>query len=215
MNTINKTVLVTGLTVLAMFAFGITQSYATPIPAPQCGCQAEAGGDCGCQDCGCQDTVIEDCGCQECTDHSCRRCRSRSCGQRRKSCGRKKCPECENCSLEVKESEVEKTCFQTEQKVVCIPKVRLPWQKCCPPTSRSRVVTVLKTHKYKCPSCSYQWSEKVPECPTCQPSAPVHEILTDTPLSVTPRSVTDPIPNAPQSHTEIMPAQPAFEYPQY
>jgi hypothetical protein len=86
----------------------------------------------------------------------------------------------------------------------------LPWQKCCPPTSRSRVVMELKTHKYKCPSCSYEWSEQAPECPTCQPSSEgVFEVLTD---SVLPTS--DSIPHTPQSPTpKLTPAQPPFEYP--
>jgi hypothetical protein len=72
----------------------------------------------------------------------------------------------ECCQLEVKTGETKETCFQTEQKIVCIPRVRLPWQACCPPTkSRTRTVKVLKTHTFKCPSCEYKWSVVEPEIP--------------------------------------------------
>ena len=75
------------------------------------------------------------------------------------------CPQCKEicCSLEIKEKEVEKTCFKTEQKIVCIPRVRLPWQKCCPQKSKSRTVNVLTTHKYQCKACNYVWSADPPK----------------------------------------------------
>lgn len=81
---------------------------------------------------------------------------------------RKKVPspqsDCQYCELDVKKGEVEKTCFKTEQKEVCIPAVRLPWKKCCPPKrSKVRTVNVLKKHKYKCPKCEYKWSVNEPE----------------------------------------------------
>ena len=94
-----------------------------------------------------------------------RRAGCRKCGARR---GCQKCPKCqvECCQLEIKTGESKETCFQTEQKIVCIPRVRMPWQKCCPPTkSKTRTVKVLKTHSFKCPSCEYKWSLIEPEIP--------------------------------------------------
>lgn len=83
------------------------------------------------------------------------------------SCRKKvACPQCDCqfCELDVKKGEVEKTCFKTEQKEVCIPAVRLPWKKNCPPTrSKVRTVNVLKKHKYKCPKCQYKWNVHEPE----------------------------------------------------
>ena len=79
---------------------------------------------------------------------------------------RQQCPQCDcsECFLVVAPADVWNTCYQTEQKVVCIPQVRFPWQQDCPPAAaaRNRVVTVLKTHTYKCPGCSYQWTDRVP-----------------------------------------------------
>ena len=76
------------------------------------------------------------------------------------------CPQCDCqfCELDVKKGEVEKTCFKVEQKEVCVPAVRLPWKKCCPPKrSKVRTVNTLKKHKYKCPKCEYKWSVHEPE----------------------------------------------------
>ncbi len=71
--------------------------------------------------------------------------------------------DCQFCELEVKKGEVEKTSFKTEQKEVCIPAVRLPWKKNCPPKrSKVRTVNVLKKHKYKTPKCEYKWKVKEP-----------------------------------------------------
>ena len=47
---------------------------------------------------------------------------------------------------------------------MCIPAVRLPWKKCCPPKkSRIRTVNVLKTEKSKGEECEYKWSVHEPE----------------------------------------------------
>ena len=99
------------------------------------------------------------CGCKS----SCGR--KSSCGC--KSCRKKKaCPQCDcqYCELDVKKGEVEKSSYKVEQKEVCVPAVRLPWKKNCPPKrSRVRTVNVLKKHKYKCPQCQYKWSVHEPE----------------------------------------------------
>ncbi|MGB7328140.1 MAG: hypothetical protein WBD31_24910 [Rubripirellula sp.] len=93
----------------------------------------------------------------------------------------KRCPACDHvCKFDAKEVDVEKSCFDVESKVICIPRVVFPWQKkdkcgscnscdgtgcssCINNGARTRRVCVLKTKKYKCPECEYSWSaEKAP-----------------------------------------------------
>lgn len=72
--------------------------------------------------------------------------------------------DCQYCELSAKKVEVDKKCFKVEQKEVCVPAVRLPWKRCCPPKkSRVRTVNVLKTDKYKGETCEYKWSVHEPE----------------------------------------------------
>ena len=72
--------------------------------------------------------------------------------------------DCQYCELKTKKVEEDKTCFKVEQKEVCVPAVRLPWKKCCPPKrSRVRTVNVLKKDKYKSETCEYKWSVHEPE----------------------------------------------------
>ena len=97
----------------------------------------------------------------DCNDNSC----AGGCSSTYSSCDQS-CPQCDEggCVLEVKQVEEEKTCYKTEQKAICIPKVRWPWQEECPPTaSESRTVNVLKKHKYKCTKCAYTWKEAEPD----------------------------------------------------
>ena len=57
---------------------------------------------------------------------------------------------------EIKEK---KTCFKVEEKVICVPAVRMPWHKCNPPTtSKTKTIKVLKKESYESPACSYKWS---------------------------------------------------------
>ncbi|TWU48504.1 hypothetical protein Poly51_44040 [Rubripirellula tenax] len=93
----------------------------------------------------------------------------------------KRCPACDHvCKFDAKEVDVEKSCFDVESKVICIPRVVFPWQmkdrcgscnscdgtgcsSCINNGARTRRVCVLKTKKYKCPECEYSWSaEKAP-----------------------------------------------------
>lgn len=93
-------------------------------------------------------------------------CKSRGCRSGCTSCLKKSSPQCDCqfCELDVKKGEVEKTGFKVEQKEVCVPAVRLPWKKNCPPTrSKVRTVNVLKKEKYKSPKCEYKWSVHEPE----------------------------------------------------
>ena len=91
-------------------------------------------------------------------------CDDASCGLKRiglRKSSRVACPECacEDCLLEVKPSTEKKTCFKVEEKVICVPAVRMPWHKCNPPTtSKSKTIKVLKKETYECPPSSYKWS---------------------------------------------------------
>ena len=122
----------------------------------------------GCQSCQAAPApVVESCGCQSCQTVAapaacgCKSHRSSggcSLGQNKAEC------DCLYCTLEAKKVEVDKKHFKIEQKEVCIPAVRLPWKKCCPPKkSRVRTVNVLKTEKYKGETCEYKWSVHEPE----------------------------------------------------
>ena len=70
------------------------------------------------------------------------------------------CPQCNaSCQLEIKQGKEKKSCFKTECKTICIPKVRFPWQKCCEPRcAKAKTVKVLKKHSYECPKCEYKWT---------------------------------------------------------
>jgi len=103
-------------------------------------------------------------------------CGVKNCGCRLKRARRGAkvaCPECDSdfCQLKVSKGKEEKKCFEVTQKEVCIPAVRLPWKKCCPlPKSKVRVVNVLKTKKYECPKCNYEWKVYEPEVPKAESS---------------------------------------------
>lgn len=160
---------------------------------------------CGCQQCGCQQQ-----GCSTCSQCQRGGCRARG----GKSCGRQRCPkcECEDCVLVAAPAEVTKVCFQTEQKLVCIPKVRLPWQQCCPPTrAKSRVVNTLKLHAYQCPTCSYTWTDKVPASqPASDPAiaTPTQPLLGNPPSTSANGVAPEEKPERP-SFEEAIPAPPS------
>ncbi len=122
-------------------------------------------------------TTMQQCGCgQNQCDGGCRFSRraKRSC----KTCVQ--CPQCdgEMCKLELDNSKVKKTCFKVEQKAVCIPPVRMPWMKCCPPgTSKTRTINVLKKHSYECPNCSYKWTLQEPDIQPMSPVAPLAPVM--------------------------------------
>jgi hypothetical protein len=100
--------------------------------------------------------------------HSCLKCRGGSECVECPSCqGEFVAPPMEYCELEVKEGTEERTCFEIDQKTICIPKVIPPWrQGCCEPVcAEARSVKILKTKKYECPICEYKWSVKKPELP--------------------------------------------------
>lgn len=66
---------------------------------------------------------------------------------------------CEVCLLETKTIKEKKTCFKVEEKVICVPAIRMPWHKCNPPTtSKTKTIKVLKKESYESPASSYKWS---------------------------------------------------------
>jgi len=129
-------------------------SVADPIVSTVYGVDAEIGGPVGegCQSCQAAPApVVESC-------QSCQAVAAPSLGQNKADC------DCQYCTLKTKKIEVDKKRFKVEQKEVCIPAVRLPWKRCCPPKkSRVRTVNVLKTEKYKGETCEYKWSVHEPE----------------------------------------------------
>ena len=172
-----------------VFAFALTANaqcgdancatcvQALPAPVPvvaDCGCGQSA-----CSSC--QPTVIASpCGCKKA---GCLKCLSRL--RKRCSGGCAQCPKCEGdvCELKLDKGKVKKSGWKTEQKSVCVPTVRMPWQKCCPPgTSKSRLVTVLKKHTYECESCSYKWSIQKPEPVEAAKPDPVIQMGEPTPV---------------------------------
>lgn len=83
-----------------------------------------------------------------------------SCGQADCNNECQSCPQCHNddCVLRIKKVCDEQSCYKTEQKVVCVPKIHWPWNQDCEPIrSKSRTVKVLKEHFYKCERCAYEW----------------------------------------------------------
>jgi hypothetical protein len=101
------------------------------------------------------------------------------------------CPECKHrCKLEAKLGEEEKSCFEVEESVICVPRVVFPWQKqtptgwfrclsqacddchdagcnaCVHNGAKTRKVKLLKSKKYQCPKCEYTWTaeEKSNSC---------------------------------------------------
>ena len=159
----------------------------------------------------------------------------RGCGICKRSCGGSQCPSCEGdiCKLELDKSKITKTRFKTEQVPVCVPPIRLPWQKCCPPgKSKTRLVTKLKTEKYECPHCAYKWSLVEPEeakepepaaaeqQPQVYESTPVYDsylpadgqqiVPTETPEVITPGTYTPPSLDS-TLNTPATPATPATQ----
>lgn len=72
------------------------------------------------------------------------------------------CPKCNSTCRLVYEKGVQKqTVFDVSCKTICIPKVRLPWQKPCAAAARLKQVKVLEEDTIECPVCEYRW-EVVP-----------------------------------------------------
>lgn len=181
--------------------------------------------------------MAADCGCGQPACSSCApapRVARRGCSICKGSCGCSQCPKCEGdiCKLELDKSKITKTRFLTEQESVCVPPVRLPWQKCCPPgKSKTRLVTRLKTEKYECPHCAYKWSLVEPEeakepepaaaeQPQVYESTPVYDsylpadgqqiVPTETPEVITPGTYTPPSLDS-TLNTPATPATPATQ----
>ncbi len=180
MNSIFKILAITTLTVCGLLLVGVASKATTTLP----------------RDYGCQTGT-----CQTCeTGTSGKRCGA--CGKRRRP---KKCPQCECdfCLLELDCGKEKRTCFKTEQKLICVPPVRLPWKKCCPPgVSKTKTVKVLKTHTYECPSCSYKWTVQ-------EPNVFGASTQSDTPTKAKPDTKDSAEP--PLDPEKATPPQPPFE----
>ena len=124
--------------------------------------------------------------------------------------GCRQCPNCDYvCKLTVEKVDEEKTGFDVESKVVCIPRVVFPWQKKCNPCAnngaRLRTVCALTTEKYKCPKCEYSWkAEKRPD--------PCVKMIGDNDFD----AAQPDLPEPPQNPQETIPAseQPVQAVPQ-
>lgn len=98
------------------------------------------------------------------------------------------CPECNHtCRLDVEEVEVDKTCFEVETEIICIPRVVFPWQRksvrrarsscdsceglgckhCGHKGAKTREVKILSSRKYKCPKCEFAWIAEKKPCNPC------------------------------------------------
>ena len=67
---------------------------------------------------------------------------------------------CPNCYCELKcEQEAEmKSCFEVECKAICIPRMCMPWEKCCKPKcAKVKYVRTLKKVEYECHKCKYKF----------------------------------------------------------
>lgn len=135
-------------------------------------------------------TTAVDCRCgKRLCDGRCRLAgRKSTCQSCDTQCGCGECRQCscEFCKLELDISKVKKTCFKVEQKTICVPPVRLPWKKDCPPTtSKPKIVNVLKKHSYECPNCTCKWTLQKPEPPqvTAAGASMTNEIVTASPTS--------------------------------
>lgn len=161
-----KNLLITTAFAALLFGMGAmdTQSvHAQVIAACQCGqpaCTSCNPCDCGQADChACQTVQADACGCGI---RSCRGCLKR----RERPC--RKCPSCqaEVCISESSMEKEKRSCWKTEQKIICIPKVRLPWQKCDGPIcGKTKTVTLLKKHSYECEVCKHKWKVLEPQIP--------------------------------------------------
>ncbi len=149
--------------------FPIKKAISAVKPKKECGCSA-------CQETGvAMPSVTSDvlvsreylpqattslCGCGK-SKCSCRKARPKLIRPRTTACPQ--C-DCDFCELKVSNTTEKKKCFVVKQKEVCVPPVRLPWKKDCPPTkAKVRVVNVLGSKSYECPKCKYEWNVFEPE----------------------------------------------------
>lgn len=159
---------------------------------------------CGCGDSGCRG------GCRVKRARKVRAPLTRSCPQ---------C-DCDFCELKVSKTKEKKKCFEVKQKEVCIPPVRLPWKKCCPPTkAKVRVVNVLKSKTYECPGCKYEWKVYEPEVPkaaadSSESSEGMAEATEEAPVEVAPIKEVEPsapkmnVPDVEKLDLETVPQPP-------
>ena len=107
--------------------------------------------------------------------------KNRQCNQCRQPRQRRcrKCPKCQNdvCVLDAQCVKEKRTCYEVEQKLICVPKVSLPWRKCEKPCGgdcasncrhrcgKTKTVKVLQKKTYECNVCKYSWRVNEPNDP--------------------------------------------------
>lgn len=111
-----------------------------------------------------------------CGKKACSKCRP---VRQKRSC---RCPKCNTdvCELKAECVKEKQPCFEVEQKLICIPKVSMPWNKCRKCTKgccndcdcrgrcssrcgKTKTVNVLKSSFRECPTCKYKWKVYEPE----------------------------------------------------
>ncbi len=145
-----------------------------------------------------------ECGCENCVQAQ---TRGTPC-----DCGtcEKQCPHCDGyqCVLETREIAVEKSSYQAKQEIVCLPKVRFPWQQDRPPIcSKSRTVNRLEKRTFECRQCSYVWKVTEPVCESActsleqqnNPPAAEGPQGVKTAPKTTPFKLVDPLPMPPKA----------------
>lgn len=68
-----------------------------------------------------------------------------------------------SCKPTIKEEKVEKDCFDFDEKVICVPPVKLPWHTCCDPgvCGGVRAVRKLTKKKVECGTqCVWEWEAR-------------------------------------------------------
>jgi len=72
-------------------------------------------------------------------------------------CHAAECPRC-HCKISIEQVKEKKTSFDVTCKPICIPRITLPWQKCCAPKcARIKYVHVVKKVTYECKKCKYKF----------------------------------------------------------
>ena len=137
MNTIKTMLAVTALIIMSCYvsAAALGQNCADGIGCQSGGCAA-GGCSTGCGKKGCRG------GCKS------------GCGQQ------VQCPSCQKyCKFEMETVKEKKSGWDVECKAICIPKITLPWQKCCTPKcAKMKYVRVLKKEEYECEHCQCKFT---------------------------------------------------------
>ncbi len=94
---------------------------------------------------------------------------------------------CKTCLPSVEPGEKEASCWRVECHDICIPSVKLPWEKRCKPRRPGRVVRIGKLVKQKTrrPICEYKWTI-LPVGPVCEEEPHVRQVPVEDSWTVPP-----------------------------